>query len=239
MGKFTPAVLFVAIAAAQTPGPPDQKGDTVEAASSQTETYGDKHILGVVPNYTTVNEPPKKYQPISAREKFKLATEDTFDPCSLAITGIYAGVAQWGNNYRQFGQGAQGYGKRYGAAFADGAISNYLTEGVLPSLLHEDPRLFRLGTGSKLKRVVYAMTRVLITRTDSGGERFNISEIAGNMISAGLSNLYYPPLNRSLDNTLEHFEINVLSDAGFNILKEFWPDMRRKVLHKGDPEPAR
>jgi hypothetical protein len=231
MGKYTAAVLFVAIAAAQAPDPP-------EAASSKPETYGDSHILGVVPNYTTVNEPPKKYQPISARGKFKLATEDTFDPCSLAITGIYAGVAQWGNNYRQFGQGAQGYGKRYGAAFADGAISNYITEGLMPSLLHEDPRLFRLGTGSKMKRAIYAMTRVLITRTDSGGEQFNISEIAGNLASASLSNLYYPPLNRSVENTLDHFAINVVSDAGFNILKEFWPDMRRKVLHRGDPEPA-
>ena len=231
MGKFPAAVLFVAVAAAQAPDPP-------ESASSKPETYGDSHILGVVPNYTTVNEPPKKYQPISARGKFKLATEDTFDPCSLAITGIYAGVAQWGNNYRQFGQGAQGYGKRYGAAFADGAISNYITEGFLPSLLHEDPRLFRLGTGRKMKRAIYAMTRVLITRTDSGGEQFNISEIAGNLASASLSNLYYPPLNRSVENTLDHFAINVLSDAGFNILKEFWPDMRRKVLHRGDPEPA-
>lgn len=222
------------IAAAQGPDSSDPKNDAAEAASSK---FDDNHIFGIVPNYTTVNTPPKQYQPISDREKFKFATEDTFDPCSLVITGVYAGIAQWGNNYRQFGQGMQGYGKRYGAAFADGAISNYVTEGLLPSLLHEDPRLFRLGTGNKWKRGIYAATRVLITRTDSGGERFNISEIAGNMMSASLSNLYYPPLNRSWDNTFEHFAINVVSDAGFNVLKEFYPDMRCKVLHKCEPEP--
>lgn len=238
MGKLTAALFFAVIAAAQTPDAPDPKTDTTEAASSKSDKYDENHILGIVPNYTTVNTPPKQYQPISVREKFKLATEDTFDPCSLAIVGIYAGIAQWGDNYRQFGQGLQGYGKRYGAAFADGAISNYVTEGLMPALLHEDPRLFRLGTGSKWKRGIYAASRVLITRTDSGGEEFNISEIVGNMATAALSNLYYPALNRSLDNTVEHFSINVLSDAGFNVLKEFYPDMRCKVLHRCEPEPA-
>jgi hypothetical protein len=223
MGKFLSALLLVAIASGQ---------DCVRPGTD------DQHILGIVPNFTTVNDPPKEYRPISAQEKFKLASEDTFDPYSFLITGIYAGVAQWGNNYRQFGQGTQGYGKRYGAALADGTISNYLTEGVLPTLLHEDPRLFRLGTGSMLKRIGYAMSRVLITRADSGRQRFNVSEIAGNMLAASLSNIYYPPLDRSVDSTMEHFAINVVSDAGFNVLKEFWPDMRRKVLHKGDPEPS-
>lgn len=236
MGKLSVAFLFALIAGAQAPDPPDPKTDATEAASSK---YDENHILGIVPNYTTVNNPPKQYEPISPREKFKLATEDTFDPYSFVITGIYAGVAQWGNNYRQFGQGMEGYGKRYGAALADGTISNYITEGILPTLLHEDPRLFRLGTGTIWKRIGYAASRVLITRTDSGGERFNVSEIVGNMISASISNCYYPPLNRSFDNTLEHFEINVVSDAGFNVLKEFWPDMRCRVLHKCEPGPQR
>lgn len=233
MLNLSAALVFAVMAAAQAPDPPDSKNDA-ESVSQKPAPVSpdDKHILGIVPNYTTVNEPAKQYTPISPWEKFKLASEDSFDPYSFVITGIYAGVAQWGNNYRQFGQGMQGYGKRYGAAFADGTISNYLTEGLLPSLLHEDPRLFRMGTGNKWKRAGYAASRVLITKTDAGGERFNISEIAGNMMSAGISNLYYPPLNRSWDNTLEHFAINVLSDAGFNVLKEFWPDMRCTVLHK-------
>src|ERR1700690_3506824 len=108
---------------AQDPEPKVDAPETIAPAplpdfpSSREET----HILGVVPNYATVNDPAKPFQSISIREKFKLAAEDAFDPFSWVITGFYAGAAQWGNNYRQFGQGAEGYAKRYGAAFADGA----------------------------------------------------------------------------------------------------------------------
>jgi hypothetical protein len=195
-------------------------------------------MLGIVPNYATVND-PSLYKPIPASEKFKLAAQDSFDPFSWAIVGVYAAVAQWGNDYRQFGQGMQGYAKRYGAAFADGTISNYMTEAVLPCILHEDPRYFRMAVGSAWKRTGYALTRVLVTRSDAGRRRFNSSEVAGTMIAAGIANLYYPSDNRSVGETMEKFTVNVVSDAGFNVLREFWPDMRRKVLHKGDPEPQR
>ena len=201
-----------------------------------TPTHEETHILGVVPNYITVNDPSRPFQPIPASEKFKLAAQDAFDPFSWVITGIYAGAAQWGNNYAQFGQGAKGYAKRYGAAFADGAIGNYMTEAFLPTLLHEDPRYFRMGTGSTWKRAGYAMSRVLVTRTDAGGLRFNNSELEGNLMAAAIANLYYPPDNRSVGNTFEKFAVNVVSDAGFNVLKEFWPDMRRKMFHKPDTD---
>src|SRR5579883_1401295 len=117
------------------------------------QTREDNHILGVVPNYATVNDPSLHFQSIPAGGKFKLAAEDAFDPFSWVITGIYAGVAQWGNDYPGFGQGAQGYAKRYGAAFADGAIGNFMTEAVFPTILHQDPRYFRLGEGGAWKRV--------------------------------------------------------------------------------------
>jgi hypothetical protein len=192
----------------------------------------DKHILGVVPNYATVNNPSLRFQSIPVREKFKIATEDAFDPFSWVITGIYAGAAHWDNDYPGYGQGAQGYAKRYGAAMADGAIGNYMSEAVFPSLLHQDPRYFRMGEGGAWKRVGYALSRVLVTRTDAGNWAFNTSEIAGNAVAAGIANLYYPAENRSVGDTAEKFGLNVVSDAGFNVLKEFWPDMRRKVLHK-------
>jgi len=195
------------------------------------------HIMGVVPNYATVNDPARPFQSIPVSEKFKLAAQDAFDPFSWVVTAFYAGAGQWGNNYSQFGQGLPGYAKRYGAAFADGAIGNYLTEAILPSILHEDPRYFRMGMGSNWKRVGYALTRVLVTRTDKGKLRFDNSELEGNMIAAVIANLYYPSDNRSVGNTLEKFTVNVVSDAGFNVLKEFWPDMRRKVLRRPDPEP--
>jgi hypothetical protein len=192
----------------------------------------DTHIFGIVPEYDAVNEPAQTYKPITSGEKFWIAAHDGFDPFSWVTTGLFAGVAQWHDQSREFGQGAQGYAKRYGASFADGAIANFISEAILPSLLHEDPRYFRLGRGSFFHRVGYTLSREVITRKDSGRNGFNISEIAGNLGAAGLSNLYYSPSERSGGETLERFAVNIVSDAGFNVLKEFWPDMRHKLLHK-------
>ncbi len=238
MGKLLAALLCAGIVGAQVPESPDPRTDSQLAPVKQEPPKDDTHILGVVPNYTAVNEPSFVYRPIPASEKFNIAAHDSFDPFNWVLTGIYAAVYQAENDYPQFGQGAQGYGKRYGATFADGAISTYISEGILPALLHEDPRYFRLGSGSKWKRAGYAVTRVLITRTDAGAERFNNSEIFGNLGAAAIASSYYPSLNRTFGDTIEKFSINVISDAGFNVLREFWPDMRRKVLHKGDPEPS-
>jgi hypothetical protein len=239
--RLLPALACIAVAAAQVPDPPPEvktDGIVEPAANSPANSRDDTHILGVVPNYATVNDPFLS-KPIRASEKFKLAAQDSFDPFTWVLVGVYAGVAQWGNDYKQFGQGVQGYAKRYGAAFADGAISNYMTEAALPCILHEDPRYFRMAVGSAWKRTGYALTRVLVTRSNAGRPRFNSSEVAGTMIAAGIANLYYPSENRTMGETMEKFTVNVVSDAGFNVLREFWPDMRRKVLRKGDPEPQR
>jgi hypothetical protein len=222
------ALVFTGIGMAQSA----EAVDAGPEGTVATKAADDKHILGVVPNYATVNEPSKAYTPLTAREKFITAAHDSFDPFNWVLAGLYAGVYQKENNYPAFGQGFQGYAKRYGAVFADGAISSYISEAVMPTLLHEDPRYFRLGEGSKWKRTGYALTRVLVTRTDKGGERFNNSEIFGNLIGAGISNLYYPAVNRTVGETFEKFTIGVVSDAGFNVLKEFWPDMRHRVLHR-------
>jgi len=202
------------------------------AAAAKAAGYDDKHIMGVVPNYATVNDPPKTYTPLTTGEKFSTAAHDSFDPFNWVLAGLYAGVYQKENNYPRFGQGASGYAKRYGAVFADGAISTYFSEAIIPALLHEDPRYFRLGEGNKWKRAGYALTRVLVTKTDAGNLRFNNSEIFGNIIAAGISNLYYPPASRTVGETFEKFTIGVVSDAGFNVLKEFWPDMKHRVLHR-------
>ncbi len=205
---------------------------TPDTASAAAASSSDKHILGVIPNYAAVNEPPKVFHAITAGEKFVIAAHDSFDPFNWALAGVYSAVYQWQNDYPRWGQGAAGYARRYGATFADGAIGTYLSEGIIPTLLHEDPRYFRMGQGPKWRRAGYALTRVLITKTDSGSDRFNNSEIEGNLVAASLANLYYPPADRSLGDTLQKFGINVLSDAGFNVLREFWPDMKHKVLHR-------
>ncbi len=187
--------------------------------------------MGVVPIYNAV-EVPHPFIPLTPKGKFKIAAEDSFDPYTWVINGIYAGAEQLNHQDREFGQGAAGYAKRYGALFADQAISTYFTEAFLPVLFHEDPRYFRRGEGNAWKRAGYAMTRVLITRIDSGGKRFNTSEIFGNAAGAAIGSLYHAPSERDGGEIAERFALGVISDAGFNVLKEFWPDMRHKVLKR-------
>jgi hypothetical protein len=221
MVKLFTALLLSGIAWAQS----------ADVAPDPIEQQEDNHIFGVVPAYDAV-ETPKPFHPLSAGGKFKIAFEDSFDPYTWVITGLYAGVEQWNRQDREFGQGAAGFGKRYGALFADGVLSNYMTEAVLPAWLHQDPRFFRSGEGTFWKRTSYALTRVVVTRSDMNHRRFNSSEIAGNMIGAAMSDLYHAPSERGFGEVMERFAVSVVSDAGFNVLKEFWPDMKHKFLKK-------
>ncbi len=206
--------------------------DEAEAAK-KPESREETHILGIVPDYDTVRNSAGVILPISAKRKFWLATEDVFDPFSFLITGIYAGASQLSHQYPEFGQGAKGYAKRYAGAFADGAIGNYLTEAAFPVVFHQDPRFFRMGpTAGFWKRVGYSASRVMVTRGDSGARQFNFSEIVGNGAAAGISAAYYPASSKHPEEVMEKFALNVGSDAGFNILKEFWPDMQHKIFKK-------
>jgi hypothetical protein len=206
--------------------------DETEAVK-KPESREDTHILGIVPDYDTVRNSNGVITPISARTKFWLATEDVFDPFSFVITGIYAGISQWTHQYPEWGQGTRAYGKRYGGAFGDNLFGNYMTEGVWPVLLHQDPRYFRMGPKYGFwKRVSYSATRVLVTRGDSGSRQFNFSEIIGNGMAAGISSTYYPASGRNTHAVMDKWALDVGSDAGFNILKEFWPDMRQKLFKK-------
>jgi hypothetical protein len=221
--KLLAILLLAGAAGAQAP-------DAQQNPDSQLPP--EEHILGVVPNYNTVENPSVRIGPLAVKEKFKLAADDAFDPFSWVVTGLYAGAEQWNWQDREFGQGMAGYGERYAALFADQAISSYLSEAIVPALLHEDPRFFRRGMGSFWKRAGYAMSRVLVTRTDAGAWRFNTSEIAGNMLAASLGDLYHAPSERGAAEVMERFSLSVVSDAGFNVLKEFWPDMRHKLFNR-------
>lgn len=163
--KLWAFIIFAGIAAGQAP---EVKAESDAVSKPAAVSKEDKHILGVIPNYKTVPELSGPYVPITTRTKFKLATQDSFDPYEWLVAGMFAGIAQLGDQYHEFGQGAQGYAKRYGGAFADQAISNYITEAILPSILHEDCRYFRLGKGGGWKRTRYAISRVLVTHTDQG-----------------------------------------------------------------------
>lgn len=194
----------------------------------------DKRIFGVLPNYRTANE-SAVYTPISWRRKLYIATKDSTDAPIFANAAVLSLIAQADDSHPNFGQGTIGYGHRYGTALADQLIGNYLTEGVMPVLLHEDPRYFRRGHGSKWSRIGYAASRIFVTKTDTGAATFNFSEVLGNGIAAGIANSYYPYERSALDN-VQRLWTQLATDAVSQVLKEFWPDIKRHYHNKHHPD---
>ena len=221
-------VILGSLAFAQTPP------DPVEPQPQPAEVQqGDKRIFGVLPNYRTV-EDSLPFSPITPKQKFTIAAKDSFDYPVYLISGSFAALYQLDDQNPSYGQGLKGYGKRFGAAYGDQAIGNLMAEGLFPTLFHEDPRYFRRGTGGKWSRARYALTRVIVSRTDKGNWGFNYAEWLGNGAAAAISNLYYPSDTRNLPDNLEKWSVQVATDAFSNVLKEFWPDVKRK-LHKRSP----
>jgi len=197
--------------------------------SSGMSEYRQHHIMWVIPNYRS-DEGAAEFHPLMPDQKFKLAFDDSFDPTAFLVAGVFAGSSMAQDQYRSFGQGAKGFSKYYGGAFADQAIGNVMTEGIFPTFLHQDPRYFTKGKGGFLKRTGYAVSREFITRNDDGRNHFNTSELLGNAVAAGISNLYYPAADRSLGKTINKWGQQISLDTSFNIMKEFWPDVRRKFF---------
>jgi hypothetical protein len=199
-------------------------------AQQQEADTPDHRIMGVLPNYRTADG-TKDFEPLTAGEKFKIAGKDSFDWPVYILAGAFAGMRQLSDDTPSFGQGLKGYSKRYGAALGDQVIGNMMTEAVLPALLHEDPRYFRKVHGSVWGRTTYALTRILVTRTDADKWRFNTSEVLGNGITASIGNAYYPD-NRNFSGTMQRFGSQLGTDALSNVLKEFWPDIKRRWFQR-------
>ena len=199
----------------------------------ETGTVNDR-IFEVLPNYGTV-ETSKELPPLTTGQKFRIATASVFDWAAYPFNGALAAIAQAKNDPPSWGQGWGAYGKRYGESFADNSIGTYMTVAVFPSLLHEDPRYYQLGKGSFAHRAYHGINRLFVTRTDSGHDRFNVSESLGNAVAAGLSNIYHPAEDRTVGRNISTFGFLILYDGLSNELKEFWPDIRRKVFHKNTP----
>jgi hypothetical protein len=210
--------------------PPDKnKGDGNIKKQEQTGTSDDR-LFYTLPNFLTLET--QNVPRLTAGQKFKVVARSSFDPVVFVWYGFLSAVSQDENSEPGYGQGAAGYGKRYGAAFADGTIENFLTGAVFPSLLRQDPRFFQSGKGGFGHRTGYAISRIFVTRTDSGGEQFNYSEVVGSALSAGISTYsYHPSGDRNLPNALSVWGSLVGYDTLTIVVKEFWPDIRRK-LHK-------
>jgi hypothetical protein len=202
----------------------DQKTDTSEGQQT-------KRMFGVIPNFSAVSAHTEA-PPLTTGGKFWLATQDSVDYSSFIWTGIQAGQSMALRSYPELGHGAPGYSRYYWRAFVDQASGSYFTEAIVPALTHEDPRYYTLGYGGFFRRAEYALSRVVLTRRDSGSTTFNYSEIVGNGMEAGLANLYYPAQERSLHNTAVNWASQLEGAALNNLFREFWPDIRRKVLRQ-------
>ncbi len=206
-----------------------------EVAEDQIKAQEKQRVLGVVPNFYVSYD--HHALPLTSKQKFELAWKTTVDPVSFGVTGVIAGIQQAQNDFSGYGQGAQGYGKRYAASYADFVAGTYIGGAILPSLLKQDPRYFYKGSGSKRSRVLYAIANSVICKGDNGHWQANYSSILGSLAAGGISNLYYPDGNRDgAELTFENALIGIGESAAVNLLQEFV--IRKLTRNVPNPGPA-
>lgn len=206
-----------------------------DAAQPQTEQQIRKReesqrILGVMPLFGMTSR--QNAPALTAGQKFHLFAKSAFDPFVFAAVGIQAGISQAQNQFPDYGQGAAGFGKRYGAALGDSVSSNFFSNFFFPVLLKEDPRYFRRGEGSIKRRIGYALAQEFVVHTDKGGRSFGFSNVFGAVSAGGISNLYYPESDRGFTLTMSRAGIALIYGSAGGLIDEFWPDIDRKLFHK-------
>jgi len=206
-------------APAATQTPDDRRGQTEKEISAQEK----QRMLGVIPNFNTVMS--GEAVPIDSKEKFRLFFRSSVDPFQFVSAGLTALIEQAENSFPEYGQGFSGYSKRYGSSFADTFDGNFWGNAVLPVLLHQDPRYFRLGHGSFKRRVWYAVISNVRCKGDNGQWQPNYSNVAGNFIGGAISNLYYPASDRGVGLTIERGAVVTAEGAIGSLAVEFYPDV--------------
>jgi hypothetical protein len=209
-------------APAQTPQPPP-------AAPTQ-QPKEPQRPLGVLPQFgvTYQHDAP----PLRTSQKFRVWWRTAIDPATITIAGIEAGVGQAENSFSGYGQGAQGYGKRFGASLADEASSGFFSNFLYSTLFKEDPRYFRVGEGSIKHRIGHSLIQEFVCHTDKGGRSFSYENVLGAFSSGALSNAYYPDSDRGFGLTMSRSGTALALGSAGGLLNEFWPDIRRKLSHK-------
>jgi hypothetical protein len=193
-------------------------------------------VLGVMPQFRVTSR--KDARPLTRGQKFHLFARSAFDPFQFAVIGIQAGIGQATNSFPSYGQGAAGYGKRYGAAFTDQVSAGFFSNFAYPVLLKEDPRYFRLGEGSTKHRIFYSLAQEFVGYTDKGTRRFNYSRVLGVFTAGGISNIYYPSANRGFGLTMSRAGISFLYGSLGGLINEFWPDINQKLSHRHKKKPT-
>ena len=211
----------------------DQKSQR-EKAEEQLKEQEKQRVMGVMATFNTTRN--KDAVPLSPSQKFKLFFKSSTDPWPFLLAGAVAGIGQADDSYPTWGQGAQGYAKRYGAAYSDAFIGNFFGNAVLPSLLREDPRYFQKGTGSPTSRILWAAASTFWCKRDKGGWGPNYANVGGNLIGAAIARAYYPASDRTVSDTItDGITVSVEGIVGAEVI-EFWPDMvrahRRKEAEK-------
>jgi len=235
LALLVPALIFGQTAdsppAAPAPTNAVPAGQAAPTNPVGQEPPGGKRVFGVLPNYRTASS-EQEGSAITAKQKMTIAAKDSFDYPLVLLAATFAGLDQLTNDDPSFGQGVKGYAHRLGAWYLDETVGNMMTEGIYPALLHQDPRYFRKGSGTIMGRAGYALSRVIITDKDGGAKQFNYSEWLGNATAAAISQAYHPD-NRTAVDATEFVLEQVGTDALSQVLKEFWPDIKRKMFHRG------
>ena len=263
----TIGLRFIATSTAAGPSGQSDSGFGQQPSSAQKEkgpcprrqepgTSNDR-LFYALPNFLSL-ENAGKVPPLTAKQKFAVVARGTFDPVQFPWWGLLAGINQADNAEPAYGQGFEGYAKRYATTAADGIIENFMTAAIFPSVLHQDPRFFQSSQGGVARRAGYAVSRIFVTRSDSGHSQFNYSEIFGSATAAAISTYsYHPrstylstptnphmfiPSDRTLENTAKVWGTQVGLDTFTIVLKEFWPDIHRALSRKhesdaGSPAP--
>lgn len=192
--------------------------------------------FGVLPMFAVTSR--RNVPPLTPRQKFHLFSKSAFDPFVFAEVGIQAGITQAQNSFPDYGQGAAGFARRYGAALGDSVSSNFFSNFAWPVLLKQDPRYFRRGQGGIKRRIAYSLAQEFVAHTDKGGRSFNFSNILGAASAGGVSNLYYPESDRGFTLTMTRAGIALTYGAVGGLLNEFWPDIYRHFRKRPQPQPA-
>jgi Carboxypeptidase regulatory-like domain len=208
-----------------------------EIAEEQIKDQEKQRVLGFIPNFYVSYAP--NAPPLTTKQKFELAWKSTLDPVTLALTGVVAGGQQAHNAFSEYGQGIAGFGKRYGAAYADLVTSTFIGDAILPSLLKQDPRYFYKGNGNTKSRILYAIANTFICKGDNGRWQTNYSNILGSVAAGGISNLYYPVNGRSrVELTFTNAALRIGASVATNLLQEFvLRGLTRTILHQHPANP--
>jgi hypothetical protein len=191
-----------------------------------------KRMFGMIPDFENTNDIPANRHPLTTHEKYMLSLHQAFDISAHSGNAFQAGLQQWGNGQPRYGQGWGAYGERFAAGEGDQITGSILIYGVLPSMLHDDPRYFRQGRGSAMARTWYAINRTFVTRRDKGTSGFNSSQTFGQLISCGISTSYYPPQDRGVSRVFSNWAVNLGGNSAYNVLSEYYPDLMQALFHR-------